>query len=270
MKNIAIQTELFFVAPSVLNAEKQVFMGHFTSNVKIKTQSKSTIIIDNDGSEITGIKITDEIRQPVSENYYTDPDLPFLHSPSLSHLMSNEQLRIHHFLNKKTIYSEISIIEVPALNENNYSYLFFGFTNEKVSYTQHSKVFYTDECGNICFGGEATHLTGNSVAIDFCTNYSFGFGRKMALFSVSSKEYLDGMAEYYEILFLENKTEKMNKNLKKVFDLMDEDYFSYLKYFNELKKEKNIERTDFWQTEEYAKMISALSKEAILKLKSAI
>lgn len=268
MKNIAVQTELFFVAPGVLNAEKQVFMGHFTSKVKIKNRSKSTIIIDNDGNEITGIKICDELREQESDSYFTDPEIPFLHAPSLNHLMSYEQLRVHTLLNQKTIYSEISIIEIPALNEDNYSYLFFGFASEKVGYVQHSKVFYTDECGNICFGGEATHKTGNSISFDFCSNYSFGFGKKMALRSVTSKEYLDGIEEYYKILFLEDKTEKMKKNLAKVFHNMDEDYFSYLKHLNDLKKERNVDKIEFWQTEEYAKFANNLSSAAILRLKN--
>lgn len=269
------QIELFFVNPSIMSVSHQILMGHFTSNRDFKHEGCFDLYIKTDGEKVKNVFATSEVvyENLVFSDYANsgfDNEMNFLNSPSLNALMGSKKLKTYSgLMNEKDMLVQVCFLQVPSLNENKFSYLFFGFVNNKVVEKIHSKVFFTDRDGNVHEGNEVKHKMGNNISTHFIHNYSFGFGKNIALSSTSSKDYLEGLAKYKKIkLSGENLDTEMQKKLKMVYAFYDEDFFKYLSVFTKLMKENGLsENLDFWVSKDYNETVENLSKKAIVEIK---
>lgn len=250
MNIISNQTEICFLDPKVLEQEKTVVFGHFTSSVEIKDYTKTKLVISANGNaDITAIEVTDELEETESPIFNKDPELNLCYARSLTDLIRSEQLQCYESLYNNNIVAQIMLIEVEPLLEGFHSYLFFGFVNVKntVVLKNHSHVFYT-ESGEIKTGGLAMHKTGSVITDVFSNNYSFGFGRNLKTFGQSPKAYLKNLRKYMGLLNSEDEYDK--KVIKILFKMNDPSYLSFLNKLNKELEEQNMPYTPFWLNKE--------------------
>lgn len=270
------QIELFFVDPSVMSMSHHIVMGHFTSVTNFKHEGCFDLHIKTDGEKVEKISVASEVTYEnlVFGDYATsefEKEMNFFNSPSLNDLMRSKQLKTYNgLMNENEMFIQVCFLQVPSLNENEYSYLFFGFSTNKVAEKIHSKVFFTDRVGNVYEGNEVQHTIGNNLAMHFIHNYSFGFGKNLALSSTSSKDYLEGIRKYKKIKLSGEKVDaETQKKLNRVCYHYDEEFLKYLSVYTRLMKENGLpENMEFWVSQEYNEQITKLSAKAIAEIRS--
>jgi hypothetical protein len=264
------QIELFFIDPSIMSSDCHILMGHFTTTEVFKNEGCFDLSIKTDGEKIQEIKPLSQVsydNKVFDENSLSGmkKDLQFVYSPSLNSLLTNKKLKSYTMIDENLIVLQVCILQIPSLNENENSYLFFGFLKNEIVKKIHSKVFYTDENGCVHFGGEVKHKMGSNITSDFKDNYSFGFGKNLAIISTSSKEYLEGINKYKKIIL---SSEKINgellKDLNVVFGFCDDEYFTFLKCFTKLLKENGFsENMKIWVDKKYNEETNRLCDKAV-------